>query len=346
MSLIMKAMKFTEPRRSEIVDVPKPMPEKGEVLVKVKATGICASDIMAFKGEHPWRIPPVITGHEISGTIVELGSEVKDLELGERVAIEPHIGCGMCIFCRHGHYHVCPNKRFIGVGEWIGGFSEYVVAAEAMCYLLPEGMTHEEGAALEPFCVGLHAVLRAHITLGETVAILGCGTIGMMTLISAKIGGPGKIIVSDISSFKRELALRSGADLAIDPTHQDPVKEVLTATEGLGVDVVFIAVPLEIALRQGLQMCRRMGRVILIATFHGESAFDTKGIQVYERSLIGTSMYTREDYQLALELWKRGSVDLRPLITRRIALEEAPQMISSMADGTRGDEIKTVICFD
>lgn len=342
----MKAMKFTEPGRSEIVEVPKPIPKKDEVLVRVKATGICASDIMAFKGKHPWRIPPLITGHEISGTIVELGSEVKSLESGERVAIEPHIGCGKCVLCRHGHYNVCQHKRFVGVGEWIGGFSEYVVAAEAMCHLLPEGMTYEEGAALEPLCVGLHAVLRASVSIGESIAILGCGTIGMMTLISAKIGGPGKIIVSDISSFKREMALRSGADMAIDPTQQDPVKEVLGVTEGLGADVVFVAVPLDIALSQSLQMCRRMGRVVLIATFHGESLFDTKGIQVHERSLIGTSMYTRDDYKLAIELWKKGSLEMRPLITQRISLDEAPQVISAMADGAKGDDIKTVISFD
>ena len=120
----MKAMKFAEPGRSEIVEVPKPIPKKDEVLVKVKATGICASDIMAFKGKHPWRIPPLITGHEISGTIVELGSEVKSLESGKRVAIEPHIGCGKCVLCRHGHYNVCQHKRFVGVGEWIAAWEE------------------------------------------------------------------------------------------------------------------------------------------------------------------------------------------------------------------------------
>ncbi len=342
----MKALRFTKPGRSEIVEVPRPTPKNDEVLLKVKATGICGSDIMAFKGKHPFRIPPVITGHEISGTIVELGSGVKDLQLGDRVALEPHIGCGKCNFCHHGHYNICPNKRFVGVGEWIGGFSEYVVAAEGMCHLMPEGMTYEEGAALEPLCVGLHAVLRANITIGESVAILGCGTIGMMTLISAKIGGPGKIIVTDISSLKREMALRNGADMAIDPARQDPVKEVLAVTKGLGVDAVFVAVPLDMVLRQGLQMCRRMGRVVLIAAFHGESAFDTRQILAFERSLMGTSMYTRDDYKLAIELWKRGRVEIRPLITRRISLDEAPQIVSALADGTQGDDIKTIICFD
>ena len=342
----MKAMRFTVPGRSEIVEVPRPIPKKEEVLVKVKATGICGSDIMSFKGKHPFRIPPVITGHEISGTIVELGSGVKDLQLGARVALEPHIGCGKCVFCHHGHYNICPNKRFVGVGEWVGGFAEYVVAAEAMCHVMPEGMTYEEGAAIEPLSVGLHAVLRANITIGESVAILGCGTIGMMTLISAKVGGPGKIIITDISSFKRKTALGRGADMAIDPAQQDPVKEVLAATQGLGVDAVFVAVPLDTVLRQGLQMCRRRGRVVIIAAFHGESAFDTRQILGYERSVMGTSMYTRDDYKLAMELWKNGSIEIQPLITQRISLDQAPQIVSAIADGTMGDDIKTVICFD
>jgi len=342
----MKALRFTKPGQSDIVDVPRPTPKGGEVLVKVKATGICGSDIMAFKGEHPFRIPPVISGHEISGTIVELGSGVQDLQLGDRVALEPHAGCGKCIFCWHGHYNICPNKRFVGVGEWIGGFAEYVIATESMCHLMPEGMTYEESAVLEPLCVGLHAVLRANISLGETVAILGCGTIGMMTLISAKIGGLGKIIITDISSFKREMALRRGADMAIDPIRQDPVKEVLAVTQGLGVDAVFLAVPLDTVLRQSLQMCRRMGRVILIALFHGESALDTRQILGGERTFIGTSMYTRDDYKLAIELWKKGSIELQSLISQRISLDQAPQIVSALADGSKGDDIKTVLCFD
>ncbi len=338
-------MRFTAPRRAEIVEVPRPTPKKDEVLVKVKATGICGSDVMSFVGKHPFRIPPVITGHEISGQVVELGSGVKDVQAGARVALEPHVGCGKCVFCHHGHYNICPNKRFVGVGEWIGGFAEYLVATESMCHVLPEGMTYEEGAAIEPLCVGLHAVRRANVTMGESVAILGCGTIGMMTLISAKVGGPGKIIITDISAFKRKMALGRGAGMAIDPAQQDPVKEVLAATEGLGVDAVFVAVPLDAVLQQALLMCRRLGRVIIIAALHGESALDTRQILGFERTVLGTSMYTSDDYKLAMELWKNKSIELQPLITQRISLDQAPQMVAAIADGKKADDIKTVILF-
>jgi L-iditol 2-dehydrogenase len=342
----MKALKFTEVRRSEIVDVSKPIPKTGEVLVKVKAAGICASDVMAFKGEHIFRIPPVITGHELSGEIVELGPDVSTLKTGDRVAIEPHIGCGHCHLCRHGHYNVCPNKGLIGVGDWIGAFSEYVVAAEPMCHVMPDKMTFEEGAALEPLCVGLHAVRRAHMNVGERVAVLGCGTIGLMTLICARLCGPEMLIATDISTFKREMALRSGADVAIDPLTQDPIVEALKATEGIGVDTAFVAVEQESVLHQSVRMCRRMGKVILIASFGGEVAFVPREIQMYERALIGTGMYTWDDYRSAINLWEKGDLDIRSLINQQISLDEAPDMISALADGKGPDAVKIIITFD
>jgi 2-desacetyl-2-hydroxyethyl bacteriochlorophyllide A dehydrogenase len=342
----MKALKFTEVRRSEIVEVARPIPKAGEVLIKVKAAGICASDVMAFRGEHPYRIPPVITGHELSGEIVESGPAVSTVKTGDRVAVEPHIGCGHCYLCRHGHYNVCLNKRLIGVGDWIGAFSEYVIAAEPMCHAIPDKMTFEEGAALEPLCVGLHAVRRAHMNVGERVAVLGCGTIGLMTLLSAKLSGPELLIATDISPFKREMARKSGADLAIDPLTQDPIEEVLKATDGIGVDTAFVAVEQESVLQQSVRMCKRMGKVVLIASFGGEVAFVPREIQLYERALIGTGMYTRDDYRSAIRLWEKGVLNINSLINQRISLDEAPDMVSALADGKGPDAVKIIIMFE
>jgi L-iditol 2-dehydrogenase len=342
----MKAMKFTEALRAEIVDIQRPIPKTKEVLIKVKAAGICASDISAYKGTHTYRVPPVITGHELSGEVVELGADVAALKVGDRVAVEPHIGCGRCFFCRKGYYHECPQKRLIGAGDWIGGFSEYVVAAEAMCYALPEEMTFEEGAAIEPLCVGLHAVRRANIGIGERVAILGCGTIGMMTLLCSKLNSPQKILISDINAAKRNAALGHGADVAIDPVVENPLEKIRDETDGLGVDAVFVAVGLDEVMKQALQVCRCMGRVILIASHPGETAFNTRPIQSHELSLIGTSMYTSDDYLSAMALCKKGAFDLKSLITRRISLEEAPSVVSALASGNQTDDIKITICFD
>ena len=343
----MKAMRFPEPGKAMIVDVSTPSPGPGEVLIQVKAAGICASDVAAFKGTHTFRRPPVITGHELAGQVVQLGPGVVGCRTGDRVALEPHVGCGQCLFCRRGDYHECPEKRFVGVGEWIGAFAEYVVATESMCHPMPPRMPFEEAALLEPFCVGLHAVRRADLRMGETVAVLGVGTIGMMTLLAAGCSSPGWTIVTDPSAAKRDAALRCGADLALDPSREDVVEAVLKATGGLGVDVVFVAASAPNVLQQAVKVCRRMGRLVIIASFFTGGGVEAQVIQSREQVVLGTSMYTAVDYRLAIRLWERGRLKHFPsLISERIRLDQAPEAVAALAHGDLPDNIKTIIRFE
>jgi L-iditol 2-dehydrogenase len=343
----MKAMKFPEAGKAEIVDVPVPTPGPGEVLVRVQAAGICASDVAAFKGTHNFRRPPVITGHELAGEIVKLGPSVTGCRVGDRVALEPHVGCGHCAYCREDNYHECPEKRFVGVGEWIGAFAEYLVATESMCHPIPARMPFEEAAMLEPFCVGLHAVRRADLRMGETVAILGVGTIGMMTLLAARCSGPGWTVVTDLSAAKRELARRCGADVVLDPTREDPAAAILQATGGRGVDVVFVAAAAPGVLDQAVNVCRRMGRLVVIASFFTGGGVEAKLVQQREQAVLGTSMYTGVDYRLAIRLWEQGRLDPFPsLVSECIRLEQAPEAVAALAAGRLPDNIKTIIRFD
>ena len=343
---LVKAMRFPAPRRAEIVEVPGPLPAEGEVVIRVKAAGICHSDVAAYQGKHTFRCPPVITGHELAGEVVAIGPAVSRVRSGDRVAVEPHVGCGRCVYCRSGAYHECPEKRYVGVGDWIGAFAEYVLATESMCHVIPEAMSYEEGAALEPCCVGLHAVRLAKLQMGEQVAILGVGAIGMMTLLAARLAAPGQIIVSDPSPAKRELARRLGADVAIDPTAQEVLQAIRAATDGEGVDVVFICVAKDEVLTQALESCRRIGRLVIIASFFQGGPLLAREIQSRERTVIGSSMYTADDYQLAIRLWHKGRLPLRDLISERISLEEAPDAIAAFARNAKPDVIKTVIRFD
>src|SRR5512136_2123532 len=343
----MKAMKFPEAGNAVIVDVPVPTPGPGEVLIRVKAAGICASDVAAFKGTHTFRRPPVITGHELAGEVVRIGAGVAGCGIGDRVALEPHVGCGQCAFCRRGDYHECPEKRFVGVGEWIGAFAEYVVATEGMCHPMPDRMPFEEGAMLEPFCVGLHAVRRADLRMGETVAILGVGTIGMMTLLAVRCSGPGWTIVTDPSAAKRELALRCGADVALDPMREEPVPAILKATGGRGVDVVFVAAAAPGTLEQAVNVCRRMGRLVIIASFFTGGGVEARLVQQREHAVLGTSMYTGVDYRLAIRLWEKSRLAQFPaLVSERIRLDQAPEAVAALAAGKRPDNIKTIIEFE
>ncbi|MBP2671916.1 MAG: sorbitol dehydrogenase [candidate division NC10 bacterium] len=343
----MKAMKFPEAGKAEIVEVPVPTPGPGEVLVRVRATGICASDVAAFKGTHNFRRPPVITGHELAGEIVTLGQDVTGLRVGDRVALEPHVGCGHCDYCRQDNYHECPEKRFVGVGEWIGAFAEYVVATDSMCHTIPGRMPFDEAAMLEPFCVGLHAVRRADLRMGETVAILGVGTIGMMTLLAARCGGPGWTVVTDPSAAKRELAIRCGADVALDPAREDAAAAILKATGGRGVDVVFVAAAAPGVLDQAVNVCRRMGRIVIIASFFSGGGVEAKLVQQREQTVLGTSMYTGVDYRLAIRLWEQGRLgQFHTLVSERIRLDHAPEAVVALAAGKRPDNIKTIIEFE
>ena len=343
----MKAMKFPEAGKAEIVEVPVPTPGPSEVLVRVRATGICASDVAAFKGTHNFRRPPVITGHELAGEIVTLGQDVTGLRVGDRVALEPHVGCGHCDYCRQDNYHECPEKRFVGVGEWIGAFAEYVVATDSMCHTIPGRMPFDEAAMLEPFCVGLHAVRRADLRMGETVAILGVGTIGMMALLAARCGGPGWTVVTDPSAAKRELAIRCGADVALDPAREDAAAAILKATGGRGVDVVFVAAAAPGVLDQAVNVCRRMGRIVIIASFFSGGGVEAKLVQQREQTVLGTSMYTGVDYRLAIRLWEQGRLgQFHTLVSERIRLDHAPEAVVALAAGKRPDNIKTIIEFE
>jgi L-iditol 2-dehydrogenase len=266
--------------------------------------------------------------------------------VGDRVTVEPHVGCGECEYCRQDNYNECPEKRYVGVGEWIGAFAEYVVATDGMCHPIPARMPFDEAAMLEPFCVGLHAVRRADLRMGETVAILGAGTIGMMTLIAARCGGPGWTVVTDPSAAKRDLAVRCGADVALDPAREDPTDAILKATRGRGVDIVLVAAAAPGVLEQAVNVCRRMGRIVIIGSFFTGGGVEARLVQQHELVVIGTSMYTGVDYRLAIQLWDEGRLARFPeLMSERISLDQAPEAVAALAAGKRPDNIKTIIRF-
>lgn len=312
----------------------------------MKVAGICYSDVSAFNGTHAFRKPPIISGHEFSGEVVDVGENIRKFEIGDRVLVEPHIGCGHCFFCRHGNYNECINKRFLGTKDWDGAFSEYVIVEEPMCYLMPPKMSFEEGTLFEPYCVGLHAVRRAQVKMGDNLAILGCGTIGLTTLMSAKLSGSNNILISDISNKKRKMAIKIGADIAVDPKVDNVENISQKITDGLGFDIVFIAAPSNDVLKQAFEICRRQGKIIMIASFPKEIHFDSSKLRISERILMGTSMYTSDDYQISLKQWKKGYTNLKALITQKIKLEEAPKIISKLANHEMIDDVKTIIDFD
>ncbi len=342
----MKALKFTEPHKAEIVSVPDPVvSENDDIVIQLKTAGICASDVMAFKGTHPYRVPPVITGHECAGEVISIGKNVKTLKVGDRVAVEPHLGCGECIFCLHGEYQECVSKKLIGVGDWTGSFGEKILAKESMCYRIPDNMSYEKAVLLEPYCVGLHAVRISKVAMNDTIGIIGAGTIGLMTLVAAEASGRKSSFIFDLSETKLEAAKKLGATYTFNSGNVDPVEEV-KKHEPLGLDIVYLAVPSEKAFDQALKMTKPQGKIVLIAVYGANVPIDSFQIQQFERCVMGTAMYNRDDYEMAIEQFRYNRINFsNELISNKITLEESHEVVREMAEGKRNEDIKNIIVF-
>ncbi len=339
----MRAVKIPEIGRAELIEVENPRAGPDEVVVKVHATGICGSDIAAYLGTHSFRVPPVITGHELAGTVTELGEGVQDLDVGDAVAIEPLYGCGRCEFCQSGDYNVCRDKRVLGASYWTGSFAEYVVLPPKCLYKVPPGVPMSVASLIEPFCVGLHAAERARIEPGENVAVLGSGTIGLMTLVSVLQYKPQRVLCSDIRRFNLNMALFLGATHAINPNETDFAGEVKTATNGRGIDKCLLAAPSSDVIAQALEITRSRGRIVVIANFEESPRIDFRKIHSQERELTGTSQYTRRDYLKAIELFPGLKDSLSGLITHCISMEQLPDMLDNLSKGKVKNAIKVVV---
>jgi L-iditol 2-dehydrogenase len=339
----MKAVEITRAGHAELVERDDPRAREGEVLVRVHASGVCASDIAAYLGKHPYRVPPVITGHEAAGIVKSIGEDVETLSIGDSVILEPHIGCGHCHYCRSGEYNLCKGKRVLGTGNWPGSFAEYVVVPEACAYKVPRDIPLAAVSLIEPLCVGLHAVEQAPIEPGSTVAILGSGAIGLTLLLAVLQKKPGTVICSDIRPGNLDMARELGATRTVNVGHQNIQEEVKAATHGRGVDISFVAVASDQAMAQALEVTRLKGTIVLIALFEGPSRIDLREIQLRERKLVGTLMYTREDYLRAVQLLPSLRQSLERLITHRIAIEDLPAMLESLSRGEVSGSIKVVV---
>ena len=302
-----------------IEDVPLPSLRGHEVLIEVKVCGICGSDLHAFKGKHPDYVLPIIPGHEFSGIVREVGKEVASISPGERVTVEPVKTCGKCYYCLRGNYNRCTNLKIMGA-QVNGAFAEYVIVDENRVFKLPEGISFEEGAMIEPLAVAVHAIKRCSSVGGKTVAILGAGTIGLLTLQVAKVFGATKVIVSDVIDNRLKLAEELGADVVVNPFKEDLEKIVRDNTGGLGVAVAFEAVGSEDTVRQALKLVRKGGEVIIIGVFE-KSFISIPIMEIVNKELtVKGSLIYNWDYELALELVNKGKVNVRRLISLSLPL--------------------------
>jgi L-iditol 2-dehydrogenase len=303
----------------------QPTPNADEVLVRMRSVGICGSDVHYY--EHG-RIgdyvvdSSLILGHESAGEVVAVGENVDDSRVGERVTLEPGVPCRRCEHCARGEYNLCPDVTFMATPPDDGAFAEYVAWPADFAYTLPDGVTLDEGALVEPLSVGVHVARRAEVGLGDTVLVTGCGPIGLLTMEAVRAAGATEVVVSDVVPEKLAFAEERGADLAIDVSENDLAAAVDDATDGRGVDVVVEASGAPPAVQGAFDAVRRGGSVVLVGLApDADVPLDTNEIIDNELDVFGSFRY-RNTYPAALDLLADGAVDVEGIVDFEATLGE------------------------
>lgn len=326
----MQALLFTAIRKLELVEVPAPtLQSPQDVLLKVKAVGVCGSDLHGYTGQSGRRTPPLIMGHEVTAEVQAVGAGVTDLPVGARVAVQPVEFCGTCPQCVAGYRSLCEKRRLMGMNA-PGAYAEYVVWPAANLYRLPDALSDEHGALAEPLAIAVHAVgLTNHLTY-ETAFVLGAGPIGLLTLSVLKERGVKRILVSDTSDARLAVARQIGADVTINPTQEDVQAVVKAHTDGRGVEVAFEAVGLSATAQQAVNVTRNKGTVVWIGNNQRMIEVDMQAIVTRELSVLGSYGMTDEEFQTALRLLAAGKIPAQQLINRRATLSEGPQLFDQL----------------
>ncbi|EPX83858.1 2,3-butanediol dehydrogenase [Salipiger mucosus] len=326
----MKAARWHGVKDIRVEDVSEPSPGPGEVKVKVAWTGICGSDLHEYLAgpifvpvdtEHPLSHDkaPITMGHEYCGTVTQLGEGVEGLAEGDRVAIEPIFACGTCPACLEGKYNLCESLGFVGLSGGHGGFSASSVVPARMVHKMPQGLSMEQGALVEPAAVALHGVRLSKIKAGDTAAVFGAGPIGLLVVESLRVAGASQIHVVEPSDVRRKKALELGATTAIDPTSSDAVSAIREATGGVHVAFEVTGVPQ--VLPQCIDATRHEGQTLIVSIWEGEASFNPNTAVLKERQLKGTIAY-RNVYPAVMELMTQGYFSADKLVTKRISLDD------------------------
>lgn len=327
-------------------DRPVPEPASHEVLIAINTVGICGSDVHYWKSGRIGNFvveKPMVLGHETSGTVAKVGDKVKDLEIGDRVCIEPGVPCRICEFCKKGRYNICPDVRFCATPPDDGSLCQYYCHAADFCYKLPKNVTLEEGALMEPLSIGVHACRRAGISAGYTVLICGAGPIGLVNLLVAKAMGATRICITDICENRLELAKNLGATQSVcveSKTTEDSVLEIKAKT-GRSPDVAIECSGAASSIKLAVLATKPGGVVVQIGHGIPEVPIPIVDVTVREIDIKGVFRYANS-YPAALDLVASGTVDVKPLITHRFTLKETLKAFET-AHNRDGGAIKVLI---
>lgn len=338
----MKAVVYEGPEVLTYKDVPDVSPKDNEVKIKVRACGICGSDVHGYLGVTGRRTAPMIMGHEFSGEVVELGKNVNNLELGDRVAAYPLDFCGKCEMCKKGDVHLCLNKRAFGVLDVDGAYAEYICVPAKVCFKLRDNVSYTVGSIMEPLAVSYRAVAHAGDLKGKNILIVGTGTIGLLAIACAKMQNPNKIFVSDLSEYRLEIAKQMGADVLINP-ERDNLQEIIMAnTNNKGVEVVIEAVGISATVKQGIDALAFGGTAVWIGISAKEIKLEMQKIVTRELNVKGSFLYGFEEFKIVVDYLNNGKINIDPILSKEITLDKLPETMAQMAKDP-GNLIKVTV---
>ncbi len=337
----MKAAVIYSPGDVRVIDIDIPKPNTGEVLIKVKACGVCGTEYTLFKGGY-YANYPVVLGHEYAGEIAEVGPEVHNLKPGDRVMVDPNIVCHRCDFCRMGSEHLCENLLTIGI-HINGGNAEYSLVPETNVYKLAENMTLEQGAFCEPLACVIRGFEVGPVQLGDTVLVLGAGSIGNMVMQCAARAGAANIIVSEPIELRRKIAFENGATHIINPTQQDLSEEV-KKIKRIGADVVFECAGKPSVQTAAIALVRKGGTVVLFGVSPKGEKIEICPFDVNENEIRITGSFNNPNTQAqAHQMLASNMIRVDNLVSHRIPLNKYPEVFNIFG---RADSLKTMVIMD
>ncbi len=303
---------MTGPGNIEFREIDVPEIKDDEVLVKMKMIGICGSDIHVWHGTHPFTSYPVTQAHEVSGVVVKTGKNVRSVKEGDKVTLEPQVRCGHCYPCRHGKYNLCEELKVMGF-QTTGAASEYFAAPEVNITKLPDSFDFRNGAMIEPLAVAVHAIRRAGSIEGKDISVIGAGPIGNLVAQAAKAMGARKVIISDISSYRLDLARKVGIDKAYNTAEISYENALLDAFGPDKCDIIYDCAGNDTTMNAAIRSARKGSTIILVAVYAGMANVDLAVLNDHELDLNTTMMYRHEDFLEAISLVEEGRIDLETL---------------------------------
>ena len=333
MAKTMKAARWYGPKDIRIEDVEIPKVKSGQVKIKVEWCGICGSDLHEFMvgpifiptgKKHPLTKmeAPIIMGHEFAGEVVEKADDVDNLNVGDKVALEPIVACGECSNCKKGYYNICEKLGFHGLAGGGGGLAEYTTFAAEFVHKLPQGVSTKEGALIEPIAVAVHSLRRADFLQGETAIVTGAGPIGLSTILSLKAAGAQQVISVEIADARKKFALEFGADYVFDPNEVNVIEEVNKLTDNKGVDVGFETTGVQAGFETAVAATARRGRIVVTSIWEEAVEFNLNNLVLTEKEIKGTIAYSKGVFPAVISLIQDGRIKASKMITEEIKLAD------------------------